>query len=329
MMEFSFFDALIFALGSMAGGIFLLVYGGNWMIDGAVYIAKKFGIPPLVVGFTIVAMGTSLPELVVSVFANLRGSGGLAIGNVIGSNIANILMVIGLTAGVISFKSAKASRELKRDLGMMLLCTVLLAGALLYGQIDKMLGFAMIALLLGYIGYQYRGAKQGGDQGEDLEIPEFAHHLMPYILLFAGLISITVGAEFLVRGAKLSATVVGVPEDVIALSVIAFGTSLPELSTCLIAARKGLFDIVFGNIIGSNVFNVLMILGITSAITPIAAGTFSAQLVQFDIWVALGVSVLFTVLMIIFGRINRVAGWLFFAGYIAYIVYIYALYLGA
>jgi len=328
-MEFSIFDALVFALGSMAGGIFLLIYGGNWMIDGAVYIAKKFGISSLVVGFTIVAMGTSLPELVVSIFANLRGSGGLAIGNVIGSNIANILMVIGLTTGLVAFKKTYVSVELKRDFGMMLLCTLALAGVLFLGQINQIIGLTMIFVLLAYIGFQYSIAKKKGNSDEDLNIPQFTHNAMPYFLIIIGLISIALGAEFLVRGAKLSASVVGVPEDVIALSVIAFGTSLPELSTCLIAARKGLYDIVFGNIIGSNVFNILMILGVTSAITPIAAGTFSSQLVTFDIWVALGVCVLFTALMMIFGKINRLIGWIFIAGYTAYIAYIYTLYLGA
>lgn len=328
-MEFSFFDALILSIGSMAGGIFLLIYGGNWMIDAAVYIARKFGIPALVVGFTIVAMGTSLPELVVSVLANMKGSGGLAMGNVIGSNIANILMVIGLTAGFVALKSSGQGSGLRRDMAMMLLCTALLTGALIYGQITTLMGYGMIALLLAYIGFQYFLAASGKEEAEDIDAPEFTHHLMPYVFLIGGLIAIAVGAEFLVRGAKLSASVIGVPEDVIALSVIAFGTSLPELSTCIIAARKGLNDLVFGNIIGSNVFNILMILGVTASIKPIAAGTFSPQLVEFDIWVTLGVSILFALLVLVARQVHRAVGWVFFAGYIAYITYIYAIYLAA
>ena len=326
-MEFSFFDALILSIGSMAGGIFLLIYGGNWMIDAAVYIARKFGIPALVIGFTIVAMGTSLPELVVSVIANMKGSGGLAMGNVIGSNIANILMVIGLTAGFVALKSSDQRAGLRRDMAMMLLCTALLTGALIYGQITTLMGYSMIVFLLAYIGFQYFLAASGKEAPEDIEAPEFKHYLMPYMFLIGGLIAIAVGAEFLVRGAKLSASVIGVPEDVIALSVIAFGTSLPELSTCIIAARKGLNDMVFGNIIGSNVFNILMILGVTAAIKPIAAGTFSPQLVEFDIWVTLGVSIIFALLVLIARQIHRAVGWVFFTCYIAYITYIYAIYL--
>jgi cation:H+ antiporter len=328
VMEFSNIDAFILAIGAMGLGILLLIQGGNWTIDSAVYIARKRGISPLVVGFTIVAFGTSLPELIISVFANLSGSGGIALGNVLGSNIANILGVIGVSAlfGTI----IATGSNLRRDLIMMLFCTVLLAAALQYGMIDRAMGGGMLALLLAYVVYQYIKAKKGGDVVlSDDDVPEYPNAWMPIILLLGGLVAIALGAEFLVRGAKVSASVLGVPEDVIALSIIAIGTSLPELSTCIIAARKGHSDIVLGNIVGSNVFNILMILGVTTLVKPIAAGTFDSRIADFDVWVTLAVSVVFAALIFVMGKINRTTGWVFLSAYLAYTVYIYAAYMMA
>jgi cation:H+ antiporter len=327
-MEFALFDAFMLALGSMGIGIAMLIYGGNWIVNSAVYIANRFGMSPVVVGFTIVAMGTSLPELVVSVFANLQGSGGLALGNVIGSNIANVLLVIGFTACFIALKSR--SKELIRDGSMMLFCTALITGGLLYGEFTRLAGLIMVLLLVCYIGYHSFLALRGEeDMIEDLSEHEreYSKSFMPYIYLLGGIVGIALGAEFLVRGARTSASVIGVPEAVIGLSVVALGTSLPELSTCLIAARKGMYDIIFGNILGSNVFNILMIVGFTALIKPIAAGTFSPQLAEFDIWVMVASSILFFLTVVVFKQIHRLAGFLFFSAYIGYIGYIYAIYL--
>jgi len=327
-MEFATFDAFMLALGSMGIGIAMLIYGGNWIVDSSVYVANRFGMSRVLVGFTIVAMGTSLPELVVSVFANLQGSGGLALGNVIGSNIANVLLVIGLTASFVALKSS--SRELVRDGGMMLLCTALLTWGLFYGEFSRLTGLAMILLLVAYIGYHcFLAMRNQEDMVEDLSEheKEYANALVPYLYLMGGIIAIALGAEFLVRGAKVSASAIGVPEAVIGLSVVAVGTSLPELSTSLVAARKGMFDIIFGNIMGSNVFNILMIVGFTALIKPIASGTFAPQLADFDIWIMIASSVLFFLLVLFFKQIHRVTGLLFFLAYMGYIGYIYAIYL--
>lgn len=327
MMEFTHFDSFILAAAAMLLGIFLLIKGGDWTIDSSVYIARKFGISQMVVGFTIVAFGTSLPELVISVIANLQGSAGIALGNVIGSNIANILLVLG-AAGFLVTLQAQRNKELVKDLSFMVLATIVLAGFLIFGEISRVAGGLMIATLAIYVFLQYRASLKDKKEPshENEPEPEFFHAAQPYIFLFIGLISIALGAEFLVRGAKISAEIVGVPEAVIALSIIAIGTSLPELSTCIIAARKGQSDIVLGNIIGSNVFNILMIVGVTATVKPIVQGSFAAQLATFDIWLALIVAVIFTALLLIRGKIGKLVGGFFLLSYLVYNIYIYAIY---
>lgn len=326
MIEFTTSEAFVFAIAAMLAGILMLIRGGNWTIDSAVYVARHLGISPLVVGFTIVAFGTSLPELVVSVIANMQGSAGIAIGNVIGSNIANILLVIGATATVVTLKVG--GKGVYKDLIFMLLCTGLLGGLLFYGAVGSAVGAGMVVLLVCYVFYQFTMAKHGEIPPEPVE--EHAYKSMAAALgfLLIGLLAITLGAEFLVRGAKVSAGIIGVPEAVIALSIIAFGTSLPELSTCIIAGKRGHSDLVLGNIVGSNVFNILMIIGVTAMVKPIAAGSFAPQLADFDIWVAAGVSVLFALLLFTVKKITKPVGYLFMAAYIMYNIYIYAIYMG-
>jgi len=203
----------------------------------------------------------------------------------------------------------------------------LLMGFMIYGEIGRAAGIAMVTLLLLYVFLQYRMAMKGEIEVEEDSLQEFKNAFQPYILLAIGLAGVAIGAEFLVRGAKESASIIGVPEAVIALSIIALGTSLPELSTCISAVRKGHSDIVLGNIIGSNVFNILMILGVTAAIKPIAEGSFAPQLVSLDIWVTVLVSVIFTLLIVFFKKIGRVVGMVFCGAYIVYNIYIYAIYI--
>lgn len=322
MTALSFYDTTILSLGALFLGIVMLIKGGNWAIDAAVYVASRFGISPMVVGFTIIAFGTSLPELIVSVFANLQGSPGIALGNVLGSNIANILMVLGVASLFMSL-SARVSKELVRDLGFMMLATVVLAGMLHYGEISRMFGGLMLLSLAVYVFVQFKTSKEEDFEEEDIEESEFSNDYMAYATLAVGLICIAVGSEFLVKGARVSAGLIGVPESVIALSIIAFGTSLPELSTSIIAARKKQAGMVIGNIIGSNVFNVLMIIGASALIKPIEEGSFAPQLVSFDIWVTLAVAFVCALVLLLFGKINRVTGGLFFLAYIGYNIVIY------
>lgn len=323
-MELTTTEAFILAIGSLGLGMILLIRGGNWTIDAAVYIARHYGISPLIVGFTIVAFGTSFPELLVSVNANFHGSPGIALGNVLGSNLANILLVIGTTAIVGTIVAVP--RKLLRDLVMMMLSTMLLAFFMVSeGDIGRLAGLIMIAALSFYILWQYTMARRGEIPVEEVESSAYKNLAVALSFLLGGLIFIALGAEFLVRGAKVTATVIGVPEDIIGLSIIALGTSLPELSTCIIAARKKQADIVLGNIIGSNVFNILMIVGITATVKPIEMELVSDNLIAFDIWVVLLVSMVFSLLLLFYRKINRFIGSGFVLAYLVYIIAIYTL----
>lgn len=324
-MIYSNEELLILSIGALGLGMFLLFKGGDWTIDSSVFIAKRFGISPMVIGFTIVAFGTSLPELIVSVNANLAGSPGIAIGNVIGSNVANILLVVGATAFFTTLHAVP--REILRDVIVMLLSMVLMMALMMHGTISQLWGSMMIVALLCYVTWQYVMASKGKIAVEEVEAPAYKSMWQGVLFLLLGLAGIALGAEFLVRGAKVSAGIIGVPEDVIGLSVIAIGTSLPELSTCIIAAMKKQSDIIIGNILGSNVFNVLMIIGTTAMIKPIAQGAIAPQVLTLDIWVMLGVSVLFSALLLFYKKITKPIGVVFVAGYIFYIGLIYALYL--
>lgn len=326
-MELALFEALILSLGAIGFGTFLLIKGGDWTVDSAVYIAERYGVSPLVIGFTVLAFGTSLPELLVSVIANLQGSAGIAIGNVLGSNIANIALV--LAVGAIIAPLIAKSVAVRRDLIFMLIATAIFAALLVTGEISRLAGGGMIVLLIIYIIYQYNKAKSGCVA----EIPEAdlddepSHKSMKMAVLFLilGLIGIALGAEFLVRGARIGASAIGVPDAVIALSLIAFGTSLPELSTSIIAARKGHSDMMLGNIVGSNVFNVLLIIGVAALVKPITADMYSPQLVDFDIWVTAAVSVIFAFIIFAFKKMTRTAGIIFLTAYVLYNIYIYAI----
>ena len=327
-MDIVTLQELVIPLGLMMLGTALLIKGGNWTIDSAVFIARRFGLSPMVVGFTILAFGTSLPELIVSILAVLRGSEGIAMGNVIGSNIANILLVIGCSSVLVTMQIT-LSKGLIKDLVMMLLSAFLLMGLMLYGEIGRIAGLGMVAILLMYIFVQYRMAMKGEIVVDGEDLPFFKHPAQPYVFLVLGLCGVGVGAEFLVRGASQSAAILGVPEDVVALSIIAFGTSLPELSTSIIGARRGHAEMALGNIVGSNVFNILIIIGITALVKPIAQGSYADQLLEFDIWFMLAVTVVFAALVAGYRKITPVIGGIFVGAYVVYTIYIYAINFGA
>ena len=326
-MDIVTLQELVIPLGLMMLGTALLIKGGNWTIDSAVFIARRFGLSPMVVGFTILAFGTSLPELIVSILAVLRGSEGIAMGNVIGSNIANILLVIGCSSVLVTMQIT-LSKGLIKDLVMMLLSAFLLMGLMLYGEIGRIAGLGMVAILLMYIFVQYRMAMKGEIVVDGEDLPFFKHPAQPYVFLVLGLCGVGVGAEFLVRGASQSAAILGVPEDVVALSIIAFGTSLPELSTSIIGARRGHAEMALGNIVGSNVFNILIIIGITALVKPIAQGSYADQLLEFDIWFMLAVTVVFAALVAGYRKITPVIGGIFVSAYVVYTIYIYAINFG-
>lgn len=330
MYEFSSNETLFLAIAALGLGMIMLIRGGNWTIDGAVFVARKYNISPLVVGFTIVAFGTSLPELLVSVNANLKDSPSIAIGNVIGSNIANILLVIGVTSIVATLYTVP--KDIMRDMFVMLLSTCVLLALILTGGVSQILGYAMIVVLLSYVLWQYVAAVKSKVQVEVEELEEglgFSDLKTAMFFLLCGVVFIALGAEFLVKGAQISAAVIGIPEAVVALSVIAIGTSLPELSTCVIAALRKQGEMVVGNIIGSNVFNVLMIVGATAIAKPILSDALDPQLISIDIWIMGAVSVLFASLALFYKKITPAIGVLFCMMYAAYMVMIYFVYFGA
>lgn len=325
MIDLTQSEILIFALSALILGMILLLKGGGWTIDSAVFVAQRLGLSPLIIGFTVVAVGTSLPELLVSMNANLQGLGGMAVGNVIGSNIANILLICGFTALLINM--VVDPRTIYRDAIKMVFATCVMTFLIVSGHFSRGAGLFMVVALIVYVLWQYSLARKGKAIVPEAEAGNFSSMKMALLFLALGLAAIAFGAEFLVRGAEVAATILGVPDDVIGLSVIAVGTSLPELSTCIIAAMRRQTDLIIGNILGSNVFNIFMILGITSLIKPIENAQIAPQVAQFDVWVMLGVTSFFALLLYFYKQINKPVGFLFCGGYILYIFALYALYL--
>ncbi len=307
------------------GGFVLLFGGGEWLVRGAVGVARRLRISPLLIGMTIVAFCTSAPELLVSLEAALRGQPDISIGNVVGSNIANILLILGATSLV--WPIAVDRCELRRDTWVMLGAVGLLAGLGLTGEIARWQGFLMSGALVTYIWYsywteKYRGAPSAGLHEEEAD--EFAgvttRLWLAVVYLGLGLIALVAGSKMLVTGAEEIARNFGVSEAVIGLTMVAIGTSLPELATGLVAAARKHSDVAVGTVVGSNIFNVLSILGITAMVQPIP---FSEKIASFDSWVMLGAAVVLVPLLLWRGKIGRIEGGLFLGAYVGYIVMVY------
>lgn len=299
-------DFLLIALGFVG-----LLLGGNWLVDGAVRLARRMGVSPLVIGLTLVGFGTSMPELVTSLQAAFAGSPGIAIGNVIGSNIANILLILGLTCAVSPMIVGRAS--LMRDGGVMLATTLAAVALILYGEVTRTAGGLLV---LGLIIYLIVALRSPGDvPTEDLPAADETPVWRAVLTLLGGLAVTIFAARALVSGAVSVAADFGVSEALIGVTVVAVGTSLPELVTSVIAARRGQADMALGNIIGSNIFNVLGILGVTALIRPMEV---PAQFAGLDVWV-LGAATLALLIMARTGlRISRGEGALLLGGYCAY-----------
>ena len=249
-------------------GLVMLCYGGNWLVNGGVVIAKKLRISNLVIGMTVVAYGTSTPELAASIAAAGEHSD-IILGNIIGSNIANIGMVIGIAAIMIPLIVKKST--LKKEMPIMLGFSLLLIALSIDGVISQYDGFVLIGLLVAFTIYTYRDTKsQRDDENNNSAIEKKNVYLRALGLLGIGVVLLYFGAELTVDNAVAIAESVGISERIIGLTVIAIGTSLPELITSIIAIRKGHGDIGIGNIIGSNIYNVLMIMGVAATITGIA-----------------------------------------------------------
>ena len=296
-------------------GFVMLVKGADWFVDGAAGIADHFGIPQLVIGLTIVAMGTSAPETAVSITAAFKGSADITIGNVVGSNILNTLVILGVTACIVTVAVAKST--VKYEMPYMIFVTLLL---LVLGKSGNVISFwegviLWIAFLI-YLGYLFVMAKQNKE-----EVDEEARNMPMWKLLgmaVIGLVLVVWGSDVTVDAATAIAEMLGLSERFIGLTIVALGTSLPELVTSVSAARKGKADIAIGNIVGSNMFNILSVVGTTALITPVI---FAPAFLTDTIIAALS-GILLLVCVVKDKKLGRMGGVVMLLGYAGYFLYL-------
>ncbi len=309
----------------VAGGLVLLALGGELLVRGAVGMAARLGISPLLAGLTIVGFGTSMPELATSVQAALGGSPGIAVGNVVGSNIANILFILGLSAVILPLAVNPAS--FARDSIALGGSALLATGAVLLGVIGPLVGIVLLAALAGYLWWAYKSESAAHDaeairhehEAEDRPVPPDTGPLVLGGMIVAGLAAAIFGAGWLVDGAVVLAAAAGVSESVIGLTVVAVGTSLPELIACIVAVLRKHEDVALGNVVGSCIYNLCGILGLTAMIHPIAV---PAEIARIDIWVMLGVTLLLILQLRSGWRLSRIEGAVLVALYAAYTAFL-------
>ena len=307
---------LLLQLLLLAVGFVLLVKGADWFVEGASGIADKFGIPQLVIGLTIVAMGTSAPETAVSITAALKGTADIAVGNVVGSNILNILIILGISSVITSIAVAKTT--VRYEIPIMLAITVLLlVFGINGGSICLWEGIVLLACFVGYLGYMFLMVKKGLMQSEEVEDTKRPVWLM-VLMAVVGLGLIVWGSDVTVDAATSLAKIFGMSEKFIGLTVVALGTSLPELFTSVIAAKKGKADIAIGNIVGSNIFNILFVLGTSACILPVI---FEMSFV-IDCLVAVGAGVVLWLCVCRKKKLKRLDGIIMLACYAGYFVYL-------
>lgn len=311
---------------SLLGGLALLLIAGDVLVRGAVSAAKYLGIPPLVIGLTIVAFGTSAPEFVVSLRAALNGSGGIALGNVVGSNVANILLVLGLPSLIATTRC--------RENGVVVSTVFMIAVTLVVimfcytGQISRIAGIVLLFLLFLFLSASLRAARRARRRKKHSELDSLEEEVegvpsdlrIAILFLIAGLAALPAGAHLTIEGAVSIARDWGVSETAIALTIIALGTSLPELATTLMSAIRGHNGVAIGNIIGSNIFNLLAILGATAVIAPIAVPD---EIMSFDIWAMFAAAVLVLFFVVFSLSIRWQTGLALTAAYIGYIVIVF------
>ncbi|MDF0597784.1 calcium/sodium antiporter [Psychromarinibacter halotolerans] len=308
-----------------AAGLVILLVAGDLLVRGAVNLALRLGIPALIVSLTVVAFGTSAPELVISVGSILDGAPGLALGNVVGSNTANVLLVLGVPALMTGL--ATGSHDTKKSYWTMMLATVVFIGLAFLGPITWLDGLVLLAVFAAVIGEQIYSAlkdrREAKLAADDDEAPEGADpNLAGWkigVFLALGLVGLPLGAQLLVDSAVNIATAWGVSETVIGLTLVAIGTSLPELATTVAAALRRQADVALGNVIGSNLFNLLFILGVASLFGDIPV---DASFLRLDLWVMLAASVVLAPTVIRRKDMGRMAGIVLSLLYVAYLVLI-------
>ncbi|MFV0596434.1 calcium/sodium antiporter [Shewanella sp.] len=301
---------------SIIGGFIILTLGAEALVRGASSIALRLGITPLVIGLTIVAFGTSAPELAVSVKSALAGNSGIALGNVIGSNIANIGLILAITALIRPIQVQ--SQMVRRDIPLMILASMLFWGLLLDGELSLIDGIILLSLLVGYLVFSYFSAKHTTDADGEVIEEGPKNPLLSIAFIIVGIGMLVGGGILFVNGAVDLAKVFGVSEVIIGLTIVAIGTSMPELVTSVLAALKGESDIAIGNIVGSNIFNILGILGVTAVVYPVSGLGF--QPLDFIVMLALAVIILPFAWSGL--RIGRREGATLLIAYLGYMVYL-------
>lgn len=307
-------------------GFFLLIKGADILVEGASSIASRVKISPMVIGLTIVAFGSSAPEFVVNVLASFNGNAGLALGNILGSNIANIMLILGVSSIIAPLVVQK--HTVSREIPFSMLAAIALAfmanDVWLDGAIESVLsrseGLVMLAFFSIFLYYVYTLSQKGYIQEEEIELLSVSKSTIFTVLGLAGLM---VGGHFIVEGAVLIAKNIGLSESVIGLTVVAIGTSLPELATSAVAAYKNQADIAIGNVIGSNIFNIFWVLGLSSTINPLPINQDS----NYDILVVLGVTLMLFAFLFVSKQkmLHRWQGIVFVTGYVGYLTWLVVL----
>ena len=308
----------------LAIGLLLLLVGGELLVRGAVATATRAGVSPLLIGLTLVGFGTSTPELITSVEAAFVGAPGIAVGNVVGSNIANILLILGVAALICPL--AVSRRAFYRDGTVVSVATLCGVAVCLTGELRPPAGVLLVAFLIAYIVYCYRAERIVENTTENPVRPALAVPgsidltlAVSIVLLIGGLALTMLGAHLLVSSVLAIGAEAGISETVLGVTVVAVGTSLPELTTSVLAAFRRQPDIAFGNIVGSNIYNILGILGITAILEPIRV---PPEILRTDIWIMLGATALLLFFSISGWRISRTEGGIFLAAYGAYLLFV-------
>jgi len=316
------------AIIGLIAGFFILIKSADYLVDGASSVAKKMSISPLVIGLTVIAFGTSAPELVVNILSAVKDTTALAVGNIMGSNLANLLLILGITATIkpIRVQLATVWREIPFMLLASVTMLVMAADVFLDGGVENILtrtnGLVLIAFFVIFIYYSFISAKQG--RGQELEKIQSRKGWLSTLMIVGGLVGLFIGGNILVDSAISIATTFGVSESLIGLTIVAIGTSLPELATSIVAVRKGMVDLAVGNIVGSNIFNIFLVLGVTASVRPLPFS--DANLVDAAVVIAAAL-ILFAIIIV--GKERVIKRWhgagllIMYLSYIAYSIVIY------
>ncbi len=320
---------MLWAVILLPAGLLILIKAADLLVDGAVSIAEKFHISPLIIGLTIVAMGTSAPEVAASIAAALENSGDIAIGNVYGSNIANLALVGGICAIIRPIRIGRAI--VRREMPVLFVVALLLWPVLFDMQLSRSDAIILLLVFIGLMGLVVHAARKqvktgGGNTCQSDILAEVQPHLkhkplhISIVFIVLGLIGLAVGAKLTILSAVFIGEAAGLSKAVIGLTIIAIGTSLPELTTCVVAAVKGHNDLSIGNLVGSNIFNTLLVVSAAGLVRPFSI---NSRLAGTDYWIMIGVTGLFIAIAVITRNIKRLSGIILTATYLAYMTYVF------